>query len=348
MKHIFSASVTQDQLNMIAELDEFKGSWQLYGKLTKERKSYLQKVVLCQSIVQSMQQEGIDTAQSRVAHVMNYLNNYSFDTELDQIIAGHVSALKELYAHYPHLSFSQLTAQQFYKWLFRYHKKLSSSVAIYKQRPNHIMHADNKDQIACMLLQTTLPYQTQEAFENLIYAVIDLFDQKQLHPLQIVAYFFGQFLRIYPFDAYNHAVAHLLVSLLLLQHGYGYVEFIMINAVYSDKEQLYSLINRAYTHNGISDYGMSAWISFFLKHMIQQKRILQEKIEREQKLQLHVSDYAATLLNLIQEHGKLSVGELVHLTGFNKNTTKKHIQELVKKHQIIMHGKARATWYTVL
>ena len=115
-----------------------------------------------------------------------------------------------------------------------------------------------------------------------------------------------------------------------------------------DKEQLYSTLSRAYNQKEANDYAMNRWMLYFLQRLVSQKRSLQEKIEREQTLQLHVSDYAATLLHLIEEHGKLSLSELVHLTGFNKNTTKKHVQELVKKQQVIMHGKARATWYTVL
>ena len=172
--------------------------------------------------------------------------------------------------------------------------------------------------------------------------------QKQLHPLQIIAHFTAQFLLIHPFDHHSHFLVHILVQLMLLQHGYGYVPFGVIEPLHTDTEQLYSTLSRAYGQKECKDYAINRWMLYFLQRLVTQKRGLQEKIEREQTLQLHVSDYAARLLNLIEEHGKISLSELVHLTGFNKNTTKKHVQELVKKQQVIMHGKARATWYTVL
>ncbi len=348
MKNIVPIVITQDVLNAIAELDEFKGAWRLYGKLTVDRLKSLQKVALTQTIALNMRASGYEVAQSRVSHIMSQLNADHFDTEIDQIIAGYAFVSQELYAHYKQIPFSQASIQQLHRWLCRYQKGIKDSAGKYKKRPNNIALAGGDGSISCVLAQTALPYQTQEAMNDLVYSITDLFAQKTLHPLQAIAYFIGQFLIIHPFDYHNHIFVHIIAQLMLLQHGYSYVPFGVMEPLHADKEQLYSTLSRAYNQKEFNDYAMNRWMLYFLQRLVTQKRNLQEKIEREQTLRLHVSDYAATLLSLIEEHGKLSLSELVYLTGFNKNTTKKHVQELVKKQQVIMHGKARATWYTVL
>lgn len=348
MKTIIPITITQEILNAIAELDEFKGAWRLYGKLTADRLKSLQKVALTQSIALHMRAIGYEVAQSRVSHIMNQLNSDHFDAEIDQLIAGHAFVSQELYAHYKQIPFSQASIQQLHRWLCRYQRGIKELAGQYKQRPNHITAVGGDGDISCVLAQTVLPYQTQEAMNDLVYSITDLIAHKTLHPLQVIAHFVGQFLRIQPFDYHNHMLVPILAQLMLLQQGYSYVPFGAMEPLYADKEQLYSTLNRAYNCKESNDYAMNRWMLYFLQRLVAQKRVLQEKVEREQALQLYVSDYAATLLNLIEEHGKLSLSELVRLTGFNKNTTKKHVQELVKKQQIIMHGRARATWYTVL
>jgi len=45
-----SLQITQDILNLIAEIDEFKGAWRALGTLAPERLSALQRVATIESI----------------------------------------------------------------------------------------------------------------------------------------------------------------------------------------------------------------------------------------------------------------------------------------------------------
>jgi len=66
--------VTQDILNAIAELDEFKGEWRLYSKLTADRRTALQKAALIKTVTTHMNASGYTVANARVAQVMSQLN----------------------------------------------------------------------------------------------------------------------------------------------------------------------------------------------------------------------------------------------------------------------------------
>lgn len=345
---IYQSTVTQELLNAIAELDEFKGAWRLLGKLSPERLKQLQKTALIKTVTAHLHASGSTITEQQTAQVLRAINADSFPAEVDQMAAGYLFVLQEIAMHYNQLSCTQLTIKQLHRWLCRYQKSVATSAGQYKKRPNQVVAAGGDNAISCLLSTTALPYQVEVAMEELLYAASLLRSQKQLHPLQIIALFVARFLLIHPFDQHNHLMVQILLELMLLHYGYGYVPYIAMVPLHQDKEQLYAMLSRLYKGSEIQEQPYQSWMRFFLQRLLDQKRSLELVIEREQTLNLHISDYAATVLGLLQEHGKLSLGELVQLTGFNKHTAKKHVQELVKKQQIVMHGKARATWYTIL
>ena len=53
-----SLQITPDMLNLIAEIDEFKGTWQVLGALMPERLSALRHVATIESIGSSTRIEG--------------------------------------------------------------------------------------------------------------------------------------------------------------------------------------------------------------------------------------------------------------------------------------------------
>ena len=53
-----------------------------------------------------------------------------------------------------------------------------------------------------------------------------------------------------------------------------------------------------------------------------------------------------SILNLISAHTKATLSDLLTLTKANRNTIKKHLQDLVKKGLLKKHGVRKGTWYT--
>ena len=56
-------------------------------------------------------------------------------------------------------------------------------------------------------------------------------------------------------------------------------------------------------------------------------------------------ELSVNILELATEHGRLTVSQIVGLTGANRNTVKKHLQALVSNHHLAQHGKGKGTWY---
>ena len=51
------------------------------------------------------------------------------------------------------------------------------------------------------------------------------------------------------------------------------------------------------------------------------------------------------ILNYAREHGRVTVKDMVILTGVSRNTLKEHFRRLISNGQLDMRGKGRGTWY---
>jgi hypothetical protein len=45
-------------------------------------------------------------------------------------------------------------------------------------------------------------------------------------------------------------------------------------------------------------------------------------------------------------HGRITKGQVVDVTGANRNTVKKHMQMLVSASHLVQHGSGKAIWYS--
>jgi predicted ArsR family transcriptional regulator len=55
---------------------------------------------------------------------------------------------------------------------------------------------------------------------------------------------------------------------------------------------------------------------------------------------------AGKAVELAQDHGRISIKFISTTLEANRNTVKKHVQQLVKMGQLVRHGKGRGTYYS--
>ena len=74
---------------------------------------------------------------------------------------------------------------------------------------------------------------------------------------------------------------------------------------------------------------------------------LAKKVEREKivlaampELSLHIMEYA-------REHGRVTISDIVKLTGTSRNTLKPHFRQLVAQGHLVLHGGGRGAWYAL-
>lgn len=134
---------------------------------------------------------------------------------------------------------------------------------------------------------------------------------------------------------------------MLLQGGYQYVPYSSLeNIVEANKESYYlALRHTQQSLNKQPDF--LPWLLFFLKSLVQQKRTLEIKIEKEKSLELDLPSLSTKILTLLKQRGCLTLKEIVALSQANRSTIKKHLRSLKESNLIVQHGLERATWYTL-
>src|SRR5882762_1148162 len=84
-------------LNLIAELDEFKGAWQALGSLAPERLSALRRVATIESIGSSTRIEGSKLSDREVERLLSNLDIKSFATRDEQEVGGYAETMELIF-----------------------------------------------------------------------------------------------------------------------------------------------------------------------------------------------------------------------------------------------------------
>ena len=175
------------------------------------------------------------------------------------------------------------------------------------------------------------------------------FDESAMHPLLTIAVFKVVFLAVHPFQDGNGRLSRILTTLLLLRAGYEYVPYASLESIVEDNKDLYyKALRRTQTTLNNDDPDWEPWLGFFLRCLKKQKsnlaiKVEQEKIASDSSLPL----LSVQILKLLGERERLTIAQIVEITGANQNTLKVRLRGLVNEGRIQRHGKARATWYSI-
>ena len=156
------------------------------------------------------------------------------------------------------------------------------------------------------------------------------------------------FLEIHPFQDGNGRLSRVLTTLLLLQAGYAYVPYSSLEGVIELNKEAYYLALRQTQGTIRSDTpNWQPWLVFFLRSLAEQVRRLSEKVEREKLVLAPLPELSLRIVELAREHGRVTMGDVIRLTGASRNTLKQHFRALVAQGHITRHGSGRGSWYAL-
>ncbi len=340
-------TVGQDILQLIAEIDEFKGQWQALKTLSPERLQQLRKVATIESVGSSTRIEGAKLSNAQVETLLSNLSSTSFKTRDAQEVAGYAEAMDLVFQAYEDLHLTENHLRQLHQTLLRHSTKDDRHRGAYKTLPNFVVAKDADGQEIGVVFETATPFDTPREMEALVRWAAKAFEESAMHPLLIIAVFNVVFLAIHPFQDGNGRLSRILTTLLLLRSGYEYVPYASLESIVEENKDLYyKALRRTQTTltNDAPDW--EPWLGFFLRCLKKQKANLAAKVKQEKES----SDTSLPLLSvqvlkLLRQHERLTIAQMVEHTGANQNTLKVRLRELVNEGRIRRHGKARATWY---
>jgi len=341
-----SLNITPEILSLISELDEFKGAWKALGTLAPERLSALRKVATIESIGSSTRIEGSKLSDKEVERLLSNLSIKKFETRDEQEVAGYAETMETVFAHADTITLTENHIKQLHRDLLAYSQKDERHRGEYKTHTNHVGAFDVAGKEIGMVFETATPFETPRLMTELVTWTQEALKDRTLHPLLVLAIFIVVFLEIHPFQDGNGRLSRILTTLLLIQSGYGYVPYSSMESVIEQTKEAYYFALRK-TQGTIRSEAPQwhPWIIYFLKTLQKQKANLEKKIERERIVMATLPELSVQILELAKEHGRVTVSQLVSLTGANRNTVKKHLQTLVSNNHLAQHGAGKGTWY---
>lgn len=339
--------LAQEILQLIAEIDEFKGSWEALRKLAPEHLAKLRRVATIESIASSTRIEGATLSDAEVDTLLLRVPHTSFTTRDEQEVAGYAEAIDLVFQAYDELSITENHIRQLHQTLLRHSLKDERHRGDYKKLPNNVVAFDEKGVEVGIVFETTSPFDTPRRMEDLFHWANKAIAEKSLHPLLIVAVFIVVFLAIHPFQDGNGRLSRIITTLMLLRFGYAYVPFSSLEHVVEENKDLYyNALRRTQRSLRTEKPDWQPWLAFFLRCLSKQKANLADKISEAKHVGAYdLNELSSRILDLFSSNQWLSISGIVKLTGANHNTVKVRLRELVAAGLIVKSGKARATIY---
>lgn len=345
--NIETIKITDELLSFIAEIDEFKGAWRALGALAPERLSALQRVATIESIGSSIRIEGSQLSDAQIASLLSNVDVTSYGSRDGQEVAGCAQTMATVFEHAKAIDLTENHIKQLHLELLSHSKKDERHRGQYKTNPNNVGAFDLDGNQIGIVFETATPIATPSLMSELVEWTNSALSTKKTHPLLVIGVFTVTFLEIHPFQDGNGRLSRILTTLLLLRSGYSYVPYSSLESVIEhSKESYYQALQQTQKSIRSPAPDWQPWLTFFLRSLRKQKQHLETKIEREHLVLTRLPALSASIIEFASEHGRLSLSQIVELTGANRNTVKKHLQALVGNRQLAQHGRGKGTWYS--
>ena len=348
MINIDSLCITSDFLGLIAEIDEFKGAWKALGTLAPERLSALRRVATIESIGSSTRIEGSKLSDSEVERLLSNLAIQSFSSRDEQEIAGYAKTMEQIFQSWEFIPLTENHVRQFHRDLLCHSDKDERHRGNYKTSSNNVAAFNGQGQQIGIVFETATPLDTPRLMRKLIEWTNAALETKSLHPLLVVGIFTVTFLAIHPFQDGNGRLSRILTTLLLLRCGYAYTPYSSLESIIENsKESYYLALRQTQTTIRTDTPNWQPWLLFFLRALHQQMKRLEKKVKQEHIVLAALPELSLQILEYARAHGRVTIKEMLILTGASRNTLKDHFRKLVENKQLTMQGKGRGVWYRI-
>ena len=338
-------NITPEILNLISEIEEFKGQWKTIGMLMPEKLNQLKKVATIESIGSSTRIEGVKLSDQEIEKLISNIGMQSFKTRDEQEVAGYADAMQMIFDSFEYINLTENHIKQLHSVLLKYSTKDNRHKGDYKKISNNVEAFDPDGKSLGIIFKTTSPFDTPREMQELIEWTNQELENKELHPLLIISAFTVYFLAIHPFQDGNGRLSRVLTTLLLMKSSYKYVPYSSLEKIVEEnKDSYYLSLRRSQKEIQMGKADINQWLIFFLRALQKQKNTLQKKIDNI-KFITKLPELSEKIIEIVKDQGRVNITELYQVTSASKNTLKLRLRELVSNNLLTKHGSGKSTYY---
>jgi len=344
----FNFSINQKILNLISQIDLYKGRW---NEIEREKNLYLKelkRISTIESIGSSTRIEGATLIDKEIEELLSDIKISKLKTRDEQEVVGYYDTLEIIYENYDSITLTENYIRQLHQNLLKYSDKDNRHRGQYKTLSNQVV-ANYPGGIQKIIFNTTEVYLVESEMNNLISWTNEQFKREEIHPLLLIAHFVYEFLSIHPFQDGNGRLSRLLTTLLLLQNKYLFVQYVSFeNLIEKSKKEYYQALMEGQKNRNKKDENISRWVIYFFNKIKELTGKLDEKYKNLEEIPNYLNPRQKRIKGYVKENQPVKFSDVANkFNEININTLKKDLQYLKGKNEIKTIGERKGTIYIV-
>jgi len=344
----FDFSTNQKILNLISQIDLYKGRW---NEIEREKNIYLKelrRISTIESIGSSTRIEGSTLTDKEIEELLSNIKISKLKTRDEQEVIGYYETLEIIYENYKSINLTENYIKQLHQNLLKYSDKDNRHRGEYKTLSNQVV-ASYPGGIQKIIFNTTEVYLVEKEMNNLINRTNEQLQKKEIHPILLISHFIYEFLSIHPFQDGNGRLSRLLTTLLLLQNEYLFVQYVSFeNLIEKSKKEYYRALMDGQKNRNKENENISRWIIYFLDKLKELTEKLDEKYKNLEEKRNYLSPRQKKIKEYVKENQPVKFSDIAnYFKEINKNTLKKDLQYLKREKEIKALGERKGTVYLV-
>lgn len=341
--YTFTLNIDWELIRLISQIDRFDASWATIEKKEGQSLKQLKSIATVRSVGASTRIEGSRMSDEEVEVLLKEIDITKIVDRDSQEVVGYFETLDLISDSYEDIPISEGSLKNLHNILLKYSRKDEWHKGNYKQHSNAV-EAKLPDGTREIIFQTTeAGFPTQDAMRMLIDWYLN---DNETHPLIKCALFAYEFVSIHPFQDGNGRLSRLLSTLLLLKHGYKWIQYVSFeHEIESRKIEYYRVLRGCQAQRPNED--VSEWIRFFFDALGKIQKQLLFKLESK-GIEARLSPREKSILTFIENNAGCKSGEIAKRLGIPSPTVKRILPELLKKNLIEKFGTGPGTNYSII
>ncbi|RWX51489.1 Fic/DOC family protein [Candidatus Electrothrix marina] len=260
----FTFTANQQIIQLIAEIDLFRGKWEHLEQLRPVFLKELKGMATIQSIGSSTRIEGATLSDAEIEQLIADLKVNKLENRDEQEVIGYYDVLELIFDNAEDIHLTENYIMQLHTVLLRYSTKDSGQKGAYKKVSNKVV-ASYPDGTQRVIFNTTEPYLVQKEMQELLSWTNKRLENLEYHPLLVVGLLIYEFLSIHPFHDGNGRLSRLLTTLLLIKLDYDFIQYISFEHIIENrKERYYAALMECQRKRNTEKECVDTWMLFFL------------------------------------------------------------------------------------
>ncbi len=344
----FDFQTNQKILNLISQIDLYKGKWNSIEKQENIYLKELRKIATIESIGSSTRIEGGTLTDKEIEELLNDIKIIKLKTRDEQEVVGYYDTLEIIYENYDNIRLTEKYIKQLHQNLLRHSDKDTRHRGQYKSLLNKVV-ANYPGGIQKVIFNTTEVHLVDNEMNDLISWTNSQFKNKEIHPLIIVANLVYEFLSIHPFQDGNGRLSRLLTTMVLLQKDYLFIQYVSFeNLIEKTKKEYYQALMEGQKNRNKQNENISKWTLYFLDKLRVLTQRLDAKYDVFKSKGGYLNERQKEIKEYLQKNQPLKISDLAkRFDNINVNTIKKDLQYMKREQVIKSVGKGKGTVYII-